>query len=141
VEVCLDTGFESPDEAELAYYKAFRNLNIEAMQQVWLDDHEVYCIHPGGAVQSGYQQVVGSWARIFDGAQAPEVTISILSRMKGNGIAVHLVEELIGQGESAAVVLATNVYRQGARGWRMVSHHGGLSPRQPDGRAREPSIH
>jgi ketosteroid isomerase-like protein len=141
MEVPLVTDFESPDEAELAYYKAFRNLNLDAMRQIWMEDHEVYCIHPGGGVQSGYQQVVGSWARIFDGAQAPEVKISILSRMKGDGIAVHLVEEQIGQGESAAVVLATNVYRKVKHRWYMVSHHGGLSPRQVNGQLQEPSIH
>jgi len=137
----LDIDFESPDEAELAYYKAFRNLNLEAMRQVWLDGHEVYCIHPGGGMLSGFQQVVGSWARIFDGAQAPEITISILSRLKGDGIAIHLVEEQIGKDDSAAVVLATNVYRKGTRGWRMVSHHGGLAPLEAHGQSRQPSVH
>ena len=62
----MDIDFESPDEAELAYYKAFRNLNLEAMRQIWMDSSDVYCIHPAGDVQSGYQQVVSSWARIFE---------------------------------------------------------------------------
>jgi len=39
------------------------------------------------------------------------------------------------------VVLATNVYRKGARGWRMVSHHGGLAPLEAHGQSQQPSVH
>jgi hypothetical protein len=111
------------------------------MRQVWLDSNEVYCIHPAGDVQSGFQRVIASWALIFDRADAPEVTIRVLQRTENEGVAIHLVEEQIGQGESSAIVLATNVYRKTAHGWRMLSHHGGLTPRKPVVAQQEPSVH
>ena len=132
---------QTADEAELAYYKAFRTLDTEAMRQVWLDSNEVYCIHPAGDVQSGFQRVIASWALIFDRADAPEVTIRVLQRTENEGVAIHLVEEQIGQGESSAIVLATNVYRKTTHGWRMLSHHGGLAPRKPVEAQQKPSVH
>ena len=137
----MNDSYVTADEAELAYYKAFRTLDTEAMRQVWLDSNEVYCIHPAGDVQSGFQRVMASWALIFDRADAPEVTIRVLQRTENEGVAIHLVEEQIGQGGSSAIVLATNVYRKTANGWHMLSHHGGLTPRKPVEAHQDPSVH
>ncbi len=65
------------------------------------------------------------------------------------GLAVHLVEELIRSSRSRAEpnrILAMNVYRQTSEGWRMSGHHASLPlmrrrPDMADTEAPEPRMH
>jgi ketosteroid isomerase-like protein len=133
----MSASLKTPEAAEHAFYLAFANTDLGAMARVW-DADDVRCIHPGGDVLTGAAAVLESWREIFAGAAAPTVRHRLLHHAGAGAISIHLVEERIGPpGADAAGltrVLATNVYRHTATGWRMVLHHATLPlvEEQPD---------
>lgn len=121
----------SSDEAEAAFYGAFSNLDLDLMRATWLFSNDIYCIHPGGPAQSGFDTVMNNWAYIFSNSQPPEIDYQIQKIVRQDGIAIHFVEEKVGTGSDAALVLATNVYIQTEQGWRLYSHHASVPPKPP----------
>jgi ketosteroid isomerase-like protein len=125
-----DTAFETAEAAEGAFYRAFAATDLAAMARVWSNCDDARCIHPGGDVLAGAAAVLESWREIFAGAVAPRVRHRLLHRYGAGDLSIHLVEEGIGPPDAGdgglTRVLATNVYRRSADGWRMVLHHATL---------------
>ena len=125
--------YTTPQEAEAAFYEAFEKRDLDAMMNVWADDEEIVCVHPGGARLTGIEQVRDSWRRIFAAGQRLRFRLRALSAINGVPLAVHSVyEQITVEGESRlpAPVIATNVYMRTGDGWRMVVHHGSAAPAQ-----------
>jgi ketosteroid isomerase-like protein len=123
--------FASPQDAEAAFYEALERGDIDAMMEVWADDEEVVCIHPGGARLAGYEAVLKSWAQIFASGQRLRVQVSHQVALSGMMLTVHSVHENIAMqasGRQAAPVVATNAYLRTANGWRMILHHASPAP-------------
>ena len=133
-------GFASATECERAFYQAFTARDLSAMEAVWSDE-EPSCIHPGGALLRTRDEVLDSWAAIFDGAIAPQLRVHVVSRVSEGGLAVHLVREQISHGENTSHVLATNVFRRFGEGWRMIAHHGSVPPPKRDPAAAPRLLH
>jgi len=121
-----EPGFSSPEAAEAAFYAAFANCNVQAMDMVWANA-EVVCIHPGSMALLGREAVMRSWINILSQAEPPNLHIELVSRTESDGLAIHVVEEHItpqtGSPEPTSVVLATNIYRLETSGWRLLEHH------------------
>jgi len=135
--------FPTPQDAEAAFYEALEAGDLEAMLEVWADDEEVVCIHPGGPRLAGYDQVRESFAQIFASGQRLKVHVSNQVVLSGMMLAVHsLHENILVQGESRprAPVAATNVYLRTGNGWRMILHHGSPAPQAPRASAESPKI-
>jgi ketosteroid isomerase-like protein len=128
------THFATPQDAEAAFYEALERADLDAMMQVWSDDEEVSCIHPGGPRLTGYEQVRDNWAQIFKSGQRLQVHLSDQVIVSGMMFSAHSLHENIlvrGEGEitgGRSVVVTTNVYMRSASGWRMVLHHGSPAP-------------
>ena len=124
------TVFATAHQAELAFYRAFEELDLQRMDQIWLDAADTLCIHPGGELLQGKTAIMQSWAEILGGAEKPAIKIRPIQQLQGLDLAVHLTEESIrprGRGTGSATrVLATNVYRREQDGWRLVEHHASL---------------
>ena len=58
------TTFPTPQDAETAFYEALEAGNLDAMMEVWAEDEEIVCVHPGGERLVGYDAVRSSWAQI-----------------------------------------------------------------------------
>lgn len=133
--------FPDSQAVEIAFYEAFRSLDIAAMQAVWVDSGDATCLHPGGGLVRGRNAVVESWVEIFRGSRPPDIAHSLISAEISDGLAVHLVREHIRTADGKeALVVATNVYRRAGAQWRMLSHHASLplvdsDPEAPSGRA------
>lgn len=127
------TLFSSPQDAEAAFYDALQRADLEGMMQVWSDDEEVSCIHPGGARITGHEQLRESWSQIFKSGQRLQVQLSDQVIVGGMMLSLHSLHENIlvlgGQGEGArSLVVTTNVYMRSAAGWHMVLHHASHAP-------------
>ncbi len=124
------TAFPTPQDAEAAFYDALERADLEAMMEVWSDDDEVSCVHPGGLRISGYERVRENWTQIFASGQRLQVQLSDQVVVSGLMFSVHSLHENIlvrsaeGRGEARSIVIATNVYLRSVSGWRMVLHHG-----------------
>ena len=123
--------FTSPQDAETAFYEALEAGDLDAMMEVWAEDEELVCVHPGGPRLVGYDQVRASWSQVLGGGQRLKVHISDLVCMQGMMYSVHSLHENIvvpGQG-AAQPVAAINVYLRTASGWRLIAHHASPVPR------------
>ncbi len=123
------TTFNTPDQTEAAFYAAFEATDLARMLAVWGTGGDVVCIHPGGDLLQGLEPVAESWRAIFAGARPPAIEHRSIRQTAAGDLAIHLVEERIGpRGAGAPTnrILATNVYRRGTDGWRLVLHHASL---------------
>lgn len=136
--------FATPDAAEEAFYAAFAATDLAAMAEVWGEDPESLCIHPGGGLLRGTAAIMQSWTEIFAGAQPPSIEVEPVASLRSGELAVRVLVELIRPNgrptEAASRVLATNVFRFRDGSWRLVEHHASLPlrvgrpPGEPDHR-------
>ncbi len=133
--------FNTPQEAETAFYAAFMKHDVNAMMAVWAGNEKIICIHPLGSVLTGREAVRDSWVALFRNAPDMQFIINERSRVQDGELAIHIVEEHIRVKNEAAgaPVYATNVYRLTETGWRMVLHHATPSP--PAAKAETPTLH
>jgi ketosteroid isomerase-like protein len=123
--------FATPQDAEAAFYDAFVKRDLEAMMEVWSDEDDSYCIHPGGARISGVESIRESWREIFAAGQELRFSLRDSQHIHTMMLAVHSVYEHItiaGQSRTPQPVIATNIYQRTERGWRMVAHHAAAAP-------------
>ena len=103
------TAFTTPQEAEAAFYEALERADLEAMMEVWSEDEEVSCIHPGGPRLAGFVQVRENWAQLFKSGQRLKVGLSDQVIFSGMTYSVHSLHENIlvrsGRGEGAHSVV------------------------------------
>jgi len=138
------TPHSNADSAEAAFYRAFELCDLQAMTRVWDDNPQSTCIHPGGPLLRGAEEVLQSWGEIFGQAKAPQVQYRLLQRLENDGLAIHTVEEAIRPGDGDAeptLLIATNIYRRSdTGGWLMIAHHACL-PMMGQRQARGRSTH
>ncbi len=121
----------SPEECEQAFYEALDAADSEAVNELWLEDDDVVCIHPGGPRLTGYAAVRSSWAAIL-GNGPVHARCTLVKSLETPTVALHNVieEVVVGEGTKQQVVrvLATNVYVKTPGGWKMVLHHASAAP-------------
>ncbi len=116
----------SADDAEAEFYDALQSGDLERLMAVWSDDDDICCVHPGGARLIGATAIRASFAALFGhgpvGAMPGQVR-----RVETPSTSVHTVVERVpvaaGGSVRDAIVVATNVYVKGPRGWKLVVHH------------------
>ena len=118
----------SAAEVEAAFYEALNRADIEALMQLWADDEDIVCIHPGGPRLHGHAAIQASWEAIF--ARGPlQIRPSQLHETHNLMSSVHTVIEGVSSSASeAAHLVATNVYIKTPQGWRIVLHHVSVAP-------------
>jgi ketosteroid isomerase-like protein len=130
----------SPAECEQAFYEALENADAEAMAELWLDDEDVCCVHPGGARLLGYAAVRASWGAILDNG-AVHARSTLKRAVEAAGLALHnVIEEVVvtqGRAQRVVQVIATNAYVKTPAGWKMILHHASTVP---DGEAAEVEV-
>jgi len=57
--------FATAEEAELAFYDALERADLTRLMQVWADNEEIVCVHPGGLRVVGLHAVKESWQEIL----------------------------------------------------------------------------
>jgi len=141
-------------DANRRFYEAFATLDLERMNEVWLHEDWVACVHPGWDLLLGWEEVRESWARIFSSTRRMQVEISsVWVRVEGDVAWVACTEQVTSTFESGfdqALVQATNIFvrrpfepgpsaenpgtaaksREKTR-WRMVAHHASPLPGGP----------
>ena len=127
-------SFATPESAEAAFYAAFEARNLDAMMAVWAHNDSIACIHPLAAPLDGHAAVAAGWRSMFEAAGQFRVQVELAHEIREAGQVIRIVREYLVVGQEAEPrppILATNVYRREADGWRMVLHH--ASPLQVGG--------
>jgi len=126
--------YNTPEEAEAAFYSSFENGNPDAMMAVWDQTDDIVCVHPFGTRLKGVDAVRGGWEGLLTGKQRLTFRVESSLSYSATGIAVNNVLERIhirGNDSNHTPIIATNAYRHTADGWRMILHHASPQPR-PD---------
>ncbi len=113
--------------ANRAFYTAFQERNLQAMEALWAREAPVACMHPGMAVLLGRAAVMNSWRGILRHPSAPTLLCSnVRVHLLGTSAYVTCLE---GAADGRPKLIATNVFTLEDGHWRLVHHHAGpLSP-------------
>jgi len=138
--------YDSPEAAELAFYSAFEDADLEGMMGVWARQAEIECIHPFGERLQGTASVSKSWQQLFKNGKQLRFQLDQISSTTDAQLAVHVLHENITvDGNTQHRVIATNVYRCGASGWHMILHHASPSSKHGNNTAEntenKPALH
>ncbi len=104
-----------------AFYRAFNDRDIEAMDALWALAPEIWCIHPGWNLLSGRDAVMESWRAILANPEQPRIVAGGASVFTREDVAVVTCRELV----AGAGLAATNVFVREDGAWRMMHHHSG----------------
>ena len=121
--------------ANAAFYEAFADRDIAAMDALWARRSTVACIHPGWPPLIGRERVMESWRAILSNPEAPRIrcTEPVVHMLQDAAIVVCL--EIVDDGFLAA----TNLFvREGER-WLMAHHQAGATAYTPSGDAPDMS--
>jgi len=123
-------------EANQTFYRAFESLDIETMENIWLSDPSIVCIHPGWPKLAGWGPIMASWERIFDNVFEMKFEVEVISVRTDGKLGIVVAEEGLTQrgyeGKTRARVLTTNVFERVGDRWFLVLHHGSPVMGPPD---------
>jgi ketosteroid isomerase-like protein len=120
------------EAANRQFYKILDSASLEAMDQIWLHEDWVRCVHPGWDVLIGWKDVRESWDKIFQGDQKMRVSPDDVSVCPIGGAAlVTCIENIIlfqGADFDSRQTIATNVFINKEGRWLMAHHHASAIP-------------
>jgi len=137
--------FPTPEAAEFAFYAALETGDLNAMTAVWEGGENIVCIHPMGPRLQGAEQLRESWRRIFNSGAKLRFHISGAHGVIQDDLAIRVVYEHItvlgAEEQPAQPIIATNVYRRTADGWRLILHHASPGPASSGPRSPSSQLH
>ena len=107
-----------------AFYLAFANQDLEAMEGIWAREIPVTCIHPGWDPLSGREEVMESWESILNNPTATHITCKNPTVRVFGEFACVICHEVLDQG----FLVATNLFVQEDGQWKMIHHQAGTAP-------------
>ncbi len=107
-----------------AFYLAFANQDLEAMEGIWAGEIPVTCIHPGWDPLSGREEVMESWESILNNPNATHITCKNPTVRVFGEFACVICHEVLDQG----FLVATNLFVQEDGQWRIIHHQAGAAP-------------
>jgi hypothetical protein len=114
--------------ANESFYRAFQDMDMEQMSQVWDQSESSICIHPGWEMLSGWREIRESWRAIFAHTgymrfEASDVDIQIID----GAARVSCIENIFTVADGMTIhsrVACTNLFVRKEKGWLLVLHHG-----------------
>ncbi len=107
-----------------AFYLAFAESDVEAMEDLWARVLPVTCVHPGWNALSGRDEVIESWHAIMAGGESPNIQCSNAEAHVHGDVAYVVCHETLDQG----FLIATNIFMREDDTWKIVHHQAGPAP-------------
>ncbi len=111
-----------------AFYLAFANQDLEAMEALWAQETPVTCIHPGWDPLEDRDEVMESWEAILNNPNATNISCKNPTVRVFGDIACVICHEVLDQG----FLVATNLFAQEDEQWKMIHHQAGAAPPPED---------
>lgn len=119
---------EAVSAANEAFYRAFSSKDIRGMNLLWWQGSTSLCVHPGGKVLTGWEEIQASWESIFKNTDSFEIDIEVVKVEIDSNLAYVVVREMVLQSlrgrKMKALSMATNIFQKMAQKWYLVHHHG-----------------
>lgn len=130
--------------ANTAFYEAVERGDADAMDELWLLDDGVSCVHPGWPVLSGRGEVLRSYALIMAHTDYIQFFLTdVRVEIAADTAVVTCTENILSSDPAepadepgalvGAHVVATTVFRRAGDDWRIWSHHGSPVLTEDDG--------
>ena len=100
------------------FYRAFRERDIGALEDLLAVRSPVACIHPGWDILTDRDEVLNSWRRILSRQQDVAIECRNATPYVFDDVAIVLCHEHLGDHTLAA----TNMFRHEDGEWRMIHH-------------------
>jgi len=104
--------------ANAAFYAAFSGGTFKQLAQLWADDDDISCIHPGWPIIVGRTAVIGSWRDILSSPARPHIACqephAIVTGDSGRVLCVEIIAPM--------ALAASNHFRRIDGVWRLVHH-------------------
>ncbi|MBU0726788.1 MAG: nuclear transport factor 2 family protein [Alphaproteobacteria bacterium] len=121
--------------ANEAFYAAFANRDVAAMQSLWAQRAALACIHPGWGLLEGRESVLQSWRSILSGNNAPVITPrGAKAFLYGESGFVTCFEAF-----PEGYLIATNIFVKEDGEWRLVHHQAGPTQDKPSEEDDDPN--
>jgi len=123
---------EALRDANLRFYQALERLDIGAMERIWVQGEEAFCVHPGWDALFGWEDVRSSWQQIFANTAWMRVTPTEVRALVAGEVGIVTCAESISTSRAGdvgiAAARATNLFRLTPEGWRIFHHHASPAP-------------
>lgn len=119
--------------ANEAFYQAFRQRDLKAMEQLWALNRPVACIHPGWSALTTRDDVIRSWRGILENPESPAVVCRGAEAFPQDEVVFVLCYESVDR----ALLVATNVFIEEDGAWKIVHHQAGPCNPPPEGLPEE----
>ncbi len=114
------------------FYSAIKECDFELMNNIWLKDPGVKCVHPGWPMLHGWEAVSQSWKNIFENGGPIDIELQDLdTQLSGNSAWVICIEKISYKIENeihAGFAQSTNIYKFDGRNWLLALHHASPVP-------------
>ncbi len=117
--MATETAVEALLAANDAFYRAFNQRDLEAMEMVWSQSVPVSCIHPGWNLLSGRAEVLESWEAIMSNPEQVRIVSGGATAEVVGSVAFVVCREFVG----GSPLIATNLFVREGIDWRLVHHH------------------
>jgi SnoaL-like domain len=114
--------------ANEAFYRAFNQKDLSAMDDIWARLGTVSCIHPGWNTLTGRDRVMESWRGILMNPDQPKIVTGGATVGFFGDAAVVVCRELV----AASPLAATNIYVLEDGTWKLVHHQSGPVSYSPE---------
>lgn len=120
----MSKGDQQILEINNAFYQAFSNSDIQAMESLWSSQHDVAVIHPGWSALHGRDSVLSSWRQIMESGNSPTINCLDAKVYLQDKIAIVICTEKLSEGS----LIATNIFVMEDNSWKMIHHQAGPLP-------------
>ncbi len=118
------------------FYTAVKDANIERINEIWVKDATVKCVHPGWPMLHGWEAVGQSWKNIFSNGSRLDIELQdVETQVSGNSAWVICIEKIsyqIADEVQHGFAQSTNIYKYDGSKWLMVLHHASPVPAPRD---------
>ena len=127
--------YDSPQEAEDAFYDALDEGNLKRILSVWAETDDICCLLPMHPMIQGREGVTDVFTHLFSQGHGVSLSIAHLGWIETDDIAIHQVEESIedppADRHTPPPFYGTNIYRKDNNGWRLIVHLNAPTPPPP----------
>jgi hypothetical protein len=110
-----------------AFYRAFADANLAAMDALWARNTPVTCIHPGWHPLNSREQIMDTWRQVFASDRQAQLTCHAPEAFLMGEVAFVICYEQLPH----AMLIATNIFHLEQQQWRLVHHQSGPTRSRP----------
>jgi ketosteroid isomerase-like protein len=115
---------EAVRAANLAYYQAFEDNDLDGLSSLWEHSERATCVHPGWPMLRGWPQISASWFTLLtNGGQTQFIVTNEVIEVVGD-VAWVTCDENVLAAAGGATVAALNMFVLSDHQWRLVTHIG-----------------